>query len=74
MRATEDDWYKQGISLVSHCTLLICSVLTEQPVTNVVTQIQFCLLHRTQGPQELLLTDIEVERDHQQARSFPGSI
>ena len=67
-------WYKQGISFLSHCSLPICSVFTAQPITKAVTQIQFCLLHSTQGPQVLLLKEIEVERDDQQARSFPGFI
>lgn len=67
-------WYKQGISFLSHRSLPIYSVLTAQPITKAVTQIQFCLLHSTQGPQVLLLTETEVERDDQQARSFPVSI
>lgn len=67
-------WYKQGISFLSHCSLPICSVLTVQPIIKAVTQIQFCLLHSTQGPQVLLLTETEVERDDQQARSSPGSV
>lgn len=67
-------WYKQRISFLSHCSLPICSVLTAQPITKAVTQVQFCLLHSTQGPRILLLTEIEVETDDQQARSFPASI
>lgn len=67
-------WYKQGITFLSHCSFPICSVLTAQPIIKAITQIQFCLLHSTQQSQVLLLTAMEVERDDQQARSFPDSI
>lgn len=67
-------WYKQGITFLSHCSFPICSVLTAQPIIKAITQIQFCLLHSTQQSQVLLLTEMEVERDDQQARPFPGSI
>lgn len=67
-------WYKQGITFLSHCSFPICSVLTAQPIIKAITQIQFCLLHSTQQSQVLLLTEMEVERDDQQARSFPHSI
>lgn len=67
-------WYKQGITFLSHCSFPICSVLTAQPIIKTITQIQFFLLQSTQQSQVLLLTEMEVERDDQQARSFPDSI
>lgn len=65
-------WYKQGISFLFHCSVPICSVLAVQPITKAVTQIQFCLLHSTQGPQVPLLTEIEVERNGQQSQVIPS--
>lgn len=67
-------WYKQGITFLSHCSFPICSFLTAQPIIKAITQIQFCWFHSTQQSQVLLLTEMEAERDDQQARSFPGSI
>lgn len=67
-------WYKQGITFLSHCSFPICSVLTAQPIIKAITRIQFCLLHSTQQSQVLLLTEMEVERDEQQGRSFPDCI
>lgn len=67
-------WYKQGITFLSHCSFPICSVLTAHPIIKAITQIQFCLFHSTQESQVLSLTEMELERDDQQARSFPGSI